>query len=253
MTLPVAGALAFGLVIGWFTYFINRYRKGEVQLADLTTLLGVVGGAAVTTLFGDAKGPLFGAYGLGLAMGFFAYFLVLVVLVALSKGQFDSNYFLDGRRQLPKGEWHIPDYVRPGVTPMGAGRGRPSGASTAVHPRRTPVSDTAARLRDKAISAGELARGELAALIANEPDAPRRKQLTDLAADLDRKVLDLRAESARELNDIGEAAIAALAGVTADLEREAKVMKSAADRLTAVASVISHVSRIIGIFSGLAV
>ena len=37
----------------------------------------------------------------GLAAGFFAYFLVLVILVALSGGVFKVAWFLDGRRRNP--------------------------------------------------------------------------------------------------------------------------------------------------------
>lgn len=101
------GAFAFGVVLGWFVYFTNRYRKGDVQFSDLIALLGVIGGAAVTALFGGASGTLFGYYGVGLAVGFFAYFLVLVLMVARSD-QFDATWFLDGRRKaLPDG-WTIP-------------------------------------------------------------------------------------------------------------------------------------------------
>lgn len=95
------GAFAFGLVIGWFLYYVNRYRK-EVTLADLTTVIGAIGGGAVLALF-PAKTDLFGAYGVGLAVGFFAYFVVLAVLVTLSKN-FDVDFLLDGRRKLPDGK-----------------------------------------------------------------------------------------------------------------------------------------------------
>ena len=92
-----SGALAFGLVIGWFLYLVNRYRRGDVQLGDITTVLGAIGGAAVTSLFSDS-GVLFGAYGVGLAIGFFGYFLVLVGMVSMSRN-FDVDFFLDGRRR----------------------------------------------------------------------------------------------------------------------------------------------------------
>ncbi len=116
MTLPEAGALGFGLVVGWFLYFVNRYRRTEASFTDITTIIGAVGGAAVTSLFGAASERLFGAYGLGLAIGFFSYFLVLIVLVGLS-GNFGVDYFLDGRRKSPSdgetipGETQQPGYV----------------------------------------------------------------------------------------------------------------------------------------------
>ena len=112
MTLEQWGAYAFGLVIGWFLYLVNRYRKGDVQFGDITTVIAAVGGAAVTALFGTGSDALFGAYGLGLASGFFAYLLLLGWMVDRSKN-FDVDYFLDGRRTVLGRDKFIPDYVRP--------------------------------------------------------------------------------------------------------------------------------------------
>jgi len=89
------GAFAFGAVIGWFTYFVNRYRS-EVVLGDVLSIIGAVGGGAVLALF-PAGTALFAAYGLGLAAGFFGYFLVLVLLVLCTPG-WTLAWFLDGRR-----------------------------------------------------------------------------------------------------------------------------------------------------------
>ncbi len=105
MTLQEWGAAGFGAVIGWYLYFINRYREGDVQIGDITTVIGAIGGGAVTALFDPVKGELFAAYGLGLAVGFFAYFLVLVSLVKHSKGGFTTDWFLDGRRPNPPDTW----------------------------------------------------------------------------------------------------------------------------------------------------
>ncbi len=111
MSMTQWGAFGFGLVIGWFLYFVNRYRRDDVTFGDLTTVIGAVGGAAVTALFGDASPDLFGAYGIGLASGFFGYFIVLIMLVWSSKN-FDTDYFLDGRRIGPDGLMSIPGEVR---------------------------------------------------------------------------------------------------------------------------------------------
>ena len=100
MTLQAWGALAFGIVIGWYVYYVNRYRKGDVQISDIVTLLGAIGGAAVLALF-PAASDLFGAYGIGLAVGFFAYFLFLIVFVFMARPAFDTTWFLDGRRRKP--------------------------------------------------------------------------------------------------------------------------------------------------------
>lgn len=94
-TLQKIGAGAFGAVVGWYVYYINRWRKDDVQLSDIVTLIGAIGGAAILALF-PAKTDLFGAYGIGLASGFFLYFFVLVVLVNKADG-FSSAWFLDGR------------------------------------------------------------------------------------------------------------------------------------------------------------
>jgi hypothetical protein len=94
-TIQLIGAGAFGAVVGWYVYYINRWRKDDVQLSDIVTLLGAIGGAAVLALF-PAKSDLFGAYGIGLAAGFFAYFFILVVLVNKAPG-FTAAWFLDNR------------------------------------------------------------------------------------------------------------------------------------------------------------
>jgi hypothetical protein len=104
--LQLFGAGGFGIVIGWYLYFVNRYRKTEVNLNDLVTLIGALGGGAVLTLF-PARTDLFGAYGIGLFVGFFGYFLTLIVLVKTSDN-FDFDWFLDGRRKRPQEPSYIP-------------------------------------------------------------------------------------------------------------------------------------------------
>ena len=95
--LQIAGAIGFGALIGWYVYYVNRHRTDNVQLSDIVTLIGAIGGAAVLAIF-PAKSDLFGAYGIGLAGGFFGYFLVMVVCVGASKN-FNVDWFLDGRRK----------------------------------------------------------------------------------------------------------------------------------------------------------
>ena len=115
--LQILGAIGFGTVIGWYVYFINRYRAGGVQLSDLATVVGVLGGAGILALF-PAGSDLFGAYGIGLALGFFGYFLVLIVLVTVSKN-FEADWFLDGRRKRPEEPFYVPgEIVTPPRPPM---------------------------------------------------------------------------------------------------------------------------------------
>lgn len=108
--IQLLGAGGFGALIGWYVYYVNRYRKGDVALSDLVTLIGVIGGGTILTLF-PANTDLFGAYGLGLCLGFFSYFIALNVLVSKSKN-FNIDWFLDGRRIKAKDPWIIPGYVR---------------------------------------------------------------------------------------------------------------------------------------------
>ena len=70
------GALCFGLVIGWITYRTLRRRAEAVALSDIAAVIGAVGGAAVTGLFKSET--LFGAYCIGLAIGFFLYLVIAV-------------------------------------------------------------------------------------------------------------------------------------------------------------------------------
>ena len=119
--IQLIGALLFGTIIGWYVYLINRYRKGDVQLSDLAALIGVIGGSAVLALF-DREGGLFGAYGIGLAIGFFSYFLSLIVMVSRSDN-FNIDWFLYGRRRKPSSDYVIPPGTAVTVTPMNAGDG----------------------------------------------------------------------------------------------------------------------------------
>ena len=119
-TIQLLGAAGFGCLIGWYVYYINRYRKGDVQLSDLVTLVGVIGGGSILALF-PGQSDLFGAYGIGLFFGFFGYFLILVLLVGISKN-FDKDWFLDGRRRKPEKPYYIPaeeDRAARGGTGMG--------------------------------------------------------------------------------------------------------------------------------------
>lgn len=113
------GAFFFGVVIGWFTYFVNRYRT-EIKLADVASILGAIGGAAVLELF-PSDTELFGAYGIGLAVGFFAYFVLLLIFVGISK-RFTLEWFLDGRRPTYDDDEMGPDQETPSRGMFGSGQ-----------------------------------------------------------------------------------------------------------------------------------
>jgi hypothetical protein len=117
------GAFCFGAVLGWYAYYVNRYRTDKVTLSDLTTVLGVIGGAGVLKLFGAGEGAagatsLFAAYGIGLAVGFFGYFVLLVLFVLISD-QYTVEWFLDGRRKKLPDEFEIPVGAAVTTHPMG--------------------------------------------------------------------------------------------------------------------------------------
>jgi hypothetical protein len=115
--IQLLGAGGFGAVIGWLVYYINRYRKEDVQFSDLSTLIGIIGGGAVLALFKEGT-DLFGAYGIGLFAGFSLYFITLMLLVNKSKA-FNSDWFLDGRRKNPAKNEYIPGFVRETSSAMG--------------------------------------------------------------------------------------------------------------------------------------
>jgi len=115
--LQLWGAAFFGALIGWYVYFVNRYRVADVQISDIVTLLGVIGGGAILTLF-PAKSDLFGAYGIGLFSGFFLYFIILIFMVGKSPN-FTVDWFLDGRRTKPSDNEIIPEGVAKTVRAMG--------------------------------------------------------------------------------------------------------------------------------------
>jgi hypothetical protein len=71
MSVEEWGALVFGVVIGWVTYRTLRRTTETVDLSSIATVIGAVGGAAVTTVFDTDR--LFGFYAIGLGAGFFAY------------------------------------------------------------------------------------------------------------------------------------------------------------------------------------
>lgn len=120
-TVVLLGAGGFGFLIGWYVYMINRYRKSEVQMSDVVTLVGVLGGAGITALF-PAGTALFGAYGIGLALGFVTYFVLLLLMVGVSSN-FTVDWFLDGRRKAPAQGEIIPPGSAETMRPMGEGGG----------------------------------------------------------------------------------------------------------------------------------
>ncbi|MBE2200549.1 MAG: hypothetical protein IAE79_18185 [Anaerolinea sp.] len=114
--IQLLGAGGYGAIVGWYVYYINRYRTGDVQFSDLVTVIGIIGGGSVLSLF-PAATDLFGAYGIGLFAGFFSYFATLLLMVRRS-GSFHVEWFLDGRKKRPSKGYEIPESARDNVTAM---------------------------------------------------------------------------------------------------------------------------------------
>jgi len=76
------GPFCFGLVIGWVTYRTLRRKAEGVALGDIASVLGAIGGATVVGLF---KNSAFDSYCIGLAVGFFAYFVLGLVIDKFGK------------------------------------------------------------------------------------------------------------------------------------------------------------------------
>jgi hypothetical protein len=74
--LTVIGALCFGIVMGWVTYRTLR-RTQPSGLTDIATVIGAVAGAAITAIWKPGTSA-FGAYCVGLLLGFFGYLTVAV-------------------------------------------------------------------------------------------------------------------------------------------------------------------------------
>ncbi|MBV8808618.1 MAG: hypothetical protein JO033_08085 [Acidobacteriaceae bacterium] len=93
--MDIAGAICFGAVIGWITYFTMRYKKDHT-ISDISGIVGAIGGAAVLALF-TRESQLFSWYAVGLAIGFFGYVVVLL-LIGLYSRQLTLSDLLDGSK-----------------------------------------------------------------------------------------------------------------------------------------------------------
>jgi hypothetical protein len=111
------GALFFGIVIGWISYRTLRLTAGTAVLSDIATIIGAVGGAAVTALF--RSDVLFGLYCVGLALGFFGYL--------------GYGVYVYGKQEVQP--WHV---ISAPVAPAAIGQAPAAPASIAQAPA-TPV------------------------------------------------------------------------------------------------------------------
>lgn len=111
------GAFAFGVVMGWITYRTLRRKEGGTGLSDIATVGGAVAGAWVTSLF-PAESLAFGAYCIGLAVGFFAY-LRTALRLAEQVGETDS--VLDWLGRAGNNNSDTPPQTSTGLPPTAGG------------------------------------------------------------------------------------------------------------------------------------
>jgi hypothetical protein len=76
MTLTI-GTICFGLLIGFITYRTLIRTTASASISDLATVIGAVGGGAVTAIV-KPHTSLFGWYAIGLLVGFVAYGLLYI-------------------------------------------------------------------------------------------------------------------------------------------------------------------------------
>jgi hypothetical protein len=86
-----SGPLWFGIVVGYVTYRTLRH-KAETGLGDIAAVIGAVGGAAIIRLFPTGT-VSFDSYAFGLAIGFFSYLALSLVLTWIS-GKDDAHKLL---------------------------------------------------------------------------------------------------------------------------------------------------------------
>lgn len=257
--LPVFGAFGFGLVIGWFVYFTNRYRKGDISFSDLTTLIGIVGGGGITALFGDVKGLLFGAYGLGLAVGFFGYFISLLILVKKSNGVFTWTWFLDGRKKKLANDEEIGSDTRATIAPMDL---QSSMATQALPlsqiPRNFEIRKSLlaqfSEQRNRAISTLVTAERDLtdrAGATINDHERQQLEKAQKLVSEMLDELVASRLKDILE-SDETKAALRQLTGITDALNAEASRLKSATDAVATTARVIDRANQVIGLLAAFA-
>ena len=94
------GAFWFGVVIGFVTYRTLKHKTGS-GLSDIAAVIGAIGGGAVLKLF-PAGSDGFDQYCVGLAVGFFGYLVLSLIISAAftridgtsTKGAKAANEFL---------------------------------------------------------------------------------------------------------------------------------------------------------------
>ena len=103
-TSVVGGSLCFGAVIGWITYYTMRKNTRPRSLSDLTVILVALVGPAILAVFpapvAEIRQTMFGYYGIGLASGFFLYYIMFLVLAWAAPAEVLLSMGLVQRREV---------------------------------------------------------------------------------------------------------------------------------------------------------
>jgi hypothetical protein len=78
--LVLIGALSFGIVVGYITYRTLARTTDKAAITDLATVIGAVGGGAITTLWGPSDGSTFALYSIGLLAGMIIYVVMSLLI-----------------------------------------------------------------------------------------------------------------------------------------------------------------------------
>ena len=78
-TLTFWGAVCFGIVTGWICYRTLRRNQAASGLSDIATVIGAIGGAAITGIWKPGTSA-FAGYCIGLMVGFFLYLIVSYIV-----------------------------------------------------------------------------------------------------------------------------------------------------------------------------
>jgi hypothetical protein len=107
-TSVVWGSLCFGAVIGWITYYTMRKNTKPRTLSDLTVIIAALVGPAILTVFpapvAATRQTMFGYYGIGLAFGFFLYYILFLILAWAAPAEVLLSMGLVQQRELGGGE-----------------------------------------------------------------------------------------------------------------------------------------------------
>ena len=95
--MAIFGAICFGAVVGWMAH-VAFWNAKNVNIQWLASMLGVIGGGAVTAMFESER--LFGGYCIGMAALFFLRMLLFSPLLIWRARRWFPEEFHEVAREL---------------------------------------------------------------------------------------------------------------------------------------------------------